>query len=223
MQNFSNKFRRFLHEYIGDIIIVLSVSFVLLGSIRGYQYWASTDELAQIKTMTDLAKAAITTLIGAIAAIAGYRRYFKGRTFSERAVIELTSKPICEIQVPQLEEDPENDGNKRTSEKMLLHAVDVAIENIGSLTIWEPKLRVSARHLDSIEEFTQYGFEDKIETEVAPLSISGIEPGEKIFHHVRFIVPKDIPAFRVDSELSTSRNNIWHRATTVANFILKKD
>ena len=213
MKQIPEHLKRFVHEHVGDVTIALFVIFVLLATGRAYQRWSSLSELTHIKTTVELASVVLGIFLGGIAAIAGYRRFFKGRTFSERAKLDLSSHPVCELDRNELSEHDQTDGEQAA----LLHAVDVSIENRGSTTIWIPKIGVRARHLASDEEFPTYGKPEKIETAVAPLSVSAIEPGETIYYHYRFLIPKKIIAFRVSAELSTSRGNIWHRSMTLKN------
>lgn len=219
MDKKSDRWRCYLHEHVGDVIIALSVILILLATGRAHQKWSTISELSHIKTTVDLASVVLSIVIGTIAAIAGFRRFFKGRTFSERATLEISSNPVCELQIDDLEHLDGDFEEKHLNDDFILHAVNVCIVNVGSMTIWTPNMQVRARYLESEVEFPKYGKSDKIESTAAPLSISGVEPGETIYYHYRFLIPKMIPAFRVSAELNTSRSNIWHKAMTLSNTI----
>ena len=205
--------KRVLHEYVGDVIIALSVVLVVLLAARAYQKWSSLSDITHIKTTVELASIALGIVLGAVAAIAGYRRFFKGRTFSERAKLELSSHAVCEVFVDaEIEE-----GQAVESSIRLLHVVDLSVENVGSSTLWDPEVDVKARQLESKAEFSTFGEQDGIEGATDKLSIPGIEPGEAVYYHYRFVVPKEVAAFRISAEVRTSRKNVWHRAMTLAN------
>ena len=207
--------KRLIHEYVGDVIIALSVVLVVLMAGRAYKKWSSLSDITQLKTTVELASVALGIVLGAVAAIAGYRRFFKGRTFPERIKLEVSSHPICElILAPDSQQGEEKEGLN-----VLLHVVDVSIENIGSSTLWTPEVDVCARRLESGEQFPTFGEADRIEGPISTLSIPGIEPGEVVYYHYRFVVPKGVAAFRIGAEVRTSRKNVWHRAMTLPNVL----
>ncbi|MCA9653586.1 MAG: hypothetical protein H6712_34145 [Myxococcales bacterium] len=202
-----SRLNRLIHEHIGDVIIVLGAIAVLL-TIEALRRAAGEagGEVEAVETTIEVASKILGLVLGIIGAIAGYRRFFKGRTFAERMVLGLRSTPVRWMQMP--------DGGRG-----LLHAVDVELSNVGSTTIWEPAVRLKVRSIDSDEEVgVEPGVASEgIEHARSPGAVSGIEPGETEVVHRRFFVPATVEVFRVTVEASTSRGNAWHRALTLAN------
>jgi len=198
---------RLLHEHIGDLVIVLGAIAVLLTieAIRR-QTGSQGGDVAAVETTIEVASKILGLLLGIIGAIAGYRRFFKGRTFAERMVLGLSSTPVRWMELPE--------GGRG-----LLHAIDIELHNVGSTTIWEPSLLLQVRSIDGDEEVSVKPkvASEGIERAHAPGAITGIEPGETQVEHRRFFVPAEVLVFRVTVEVCTSRDNAWHRAQTLAN------
>lgn len=200
------RLQRLVHEHIGDVIIVLGAIAVLL-TIEAIRRDAGADgDVAAVETTIEVASKILGLVLGIIGAIAGYRRFFKGRTFAERMVLDLTSAPVRWMAMP-------------TGGRGLLHTVDVKLANVGTSTIWEPAVRIKVRSIDGDDEVavTPKVATEGIEDARSPGAITGIEPGETDVVHHRFFVPAEVEVFRVTIEASTSRGNAWHRALTVAN------
>lgn len=189
---------RFVHEYSPDVILALMAIaiFVLTPRFLGQIFYDDESHKS-----VDIALKMLGTLIAVAASIASYRRFFRGRIFAPRLRIALSSRAICEL----------SDGT-------ILHSVDIEVENIGGITVWNLAVILRVLELDADLDCTVSGITTEgIEQPLRPGGIEGIEPGELVVYHYRCRIPASIEAFRILVELSMDRRHAWHRSITVAN------
>lgn len=191
---------RAIHEYSPDIILVLSAIaiFVIVPPLFGDL--VLTDDS---RKSIDISLKMLGAVLAVAASIGGYRRFFRGRIFAPRLTLVLKNQIIRKL----------SDGN-------VLHAADVEAENIGGVTIWDPAVILSVRHLDLDENCSiSAPATEGVLQKLRPGGNSGIEPGETVVYHFRYRVSADVEAFRVSTELSINRNDAWHRTITVSNLV----
>ena len=193
-----NRLIRFFHDYSPDIILALGAIaiFVLVPKLFGPLL--SDNES---KDSLDLALKLLGTFLAVSASIASYRRFFRGRIFAPRLVVDVASDRVCEL-----------------SDTNVLHAIDVTVENVGDVTIWQPTLTVDVLDIDSDQDCTVEGLKSEgIRQAMKAGGIEGIEPAEKVIYHYRCKIPATVEAFKVSVDLVTDRRNAWHRTITSAN------
>ena len=205
LQRLNNTITRVLHEYGADILIVL----FMLGALVQIEVFRRglSDEMSigRLKNTVDIGSTVITTVLSVFGAVAAYRRFLKGRVFSERMNISLTSKPIRKLL---------RKGNQ--DRYVILHSVDVLIENVGGSTIWEPQLEiliedgVTHKPIDGDKETAE------IQGRRPMFGLFGVEPGETVAWHSTCRINEDVEVFLVQVEVRT-RQSVWHRAMTISN------
>jgi hypothetical protein len=200
-----------LHEYLPDVLLVL-VSVAIFATVRLiFRVDASQGASAgAVKETSEVAGSIVGTMLAVLAALAGYRRFLKGRVFATRARLSLTSRPLLWL---------EADG---TLPRRLLHSVDVEVENVRDRTLWEPRISIQVRTLNGatceLEQST-----DSIEAKLKSGGLEGVEPGEAVPYHYRFAVPAAINVFKITAELVVDGSDAWHRAMTIANELRARD
>lgn len=189
-----------LHEYGWSLALLLALAIAYLLVER----YAGT--LLGAKDVVDAASKGLGTVLVAVGAVAGYHKYFKGRAFAERLKLGLSSRPVRWIAAV-------TDGKDVSA---LLHAVDLQVENAGTMTLWNPQLSLRVLALDEDREVA-LGMRSADFTRPARAgSLEGVEPGETLLFHTSFSVPVEVEVFRVVAELRASDSE-WLRALTVAN------
>lgn len=153
--------------------------------------------LAQDKDFLDsLSK--VTSVVAIVAGgVLSYFRFFRGRTFSEKLILIPTSGTVV---IPN--------GN--------LHWLEVEIKNLGSVAIWNHKIRILAQfHGDgeSLHEVTEFAkWQDGGgNTETV------IDVGESAYEHSYLFVPTDIQAVSFKISVRSGKRAEWSRCLTVSN------
>ncbi len=199
---------RLLHEYLGDAVLILGCVAVVVTVVPSKDAVVANALASEhFQTMVETVSKLVTTSLTVIGAVLAYRKYFKGRTFSARVKLGLASSPVCRL----------DDG------AALLHSVDFDVENIGTITIWEPEPRLRVSRWDSDVELGKKPHPDAIQSKLLPGGLSGIAPGEKCTYHYRLVIPASVEAFKINAELVSDGRQAWHRAITVANALEKAE
>lgn len=206
---------RWFHEFAGDLLVLTIVAAVILTVLWIQQLnGTSSGEMTRVKDFLDLSGKAISMIIGGGVAIAGYRRFFKGRLLNPRLRLKLSGKPIRWMM------PPDSPGR---APKALLHTVELEIENIGAVVLFDPAITMKVRRLESEEEVAIELRQEGLEADRSTGALEGIGPGESIVYHFRFFVIEMIPAFRVTAELVGTDGSAWSRSITVANLMAPTD
>lgn len=207
---------RWLHEYGGDALVLL----VLVSVVLTILWFSHPDtqlplEFGRLRDVVDLSGKVLTLIVGTVAAIAAYRRFFKGRLLDVRLRMRLSSKPVRWLDAGPLPLQGEA--------RALLHAVDLEIENVGAAVLFDPQVTLKVRTLDAnvhiALDLTSIGIE-----EPRPFgALDGISPGEVVVYHYHFRIIDQFPAFRVSAQIEAPDGSAWARSITVANLIAPSD
>lgn len=207
---------RWFHEFAGDLLIASIAVAVILTILLLQQPGAFPQfNMGQLKELVDLSSKVLTTIIGGGVAIAGYRRFFKGRLLNTRLRVRLTNKPIRWMEVAQCP--------GAGIPKALLHTVEFEIENVGATVLFDPEVTLKARLPDSEENVALDLKSEGLEGRRSVGALEGIGPGESVVFHFRFLVIAMIPVFRVTAELRAPDDSAWSRSITVANLMSPSD
>ena len=207
---------RWFHEFGGDVLVVSLFVAVVLTVIWSTRPNAPLSmEIGQTRDLVDLTGKAVTMVLGIGAAIATYRRFFKGRLLNVRLRLRLSSKAVRWIESRPIE----TKGAPRT----LLHAVDLEIENVGAAVLFDPQVVLKVRALDSNEDVALDLTNEGVEEPRSIGALEGIGPGEVVVYHYRFRVLNMFPAFRISTEILGADGSAWARSITVANLISPSD
>jgi len=189
---------RFVHEYAPDVILVLSAIAIFVVTPK---LASSLFSDSQFKSTLDITLKLLGTFLAVTASIASYRRFFRGRIFAPRLKMGLVSRPV-----------------RVMSDDTVLHGIDIEVNNVGSVTVWNPRITIDILHLDSEADCTVAGFSTEgIGQRLRRGGLEGIEPGELVVYHYRCRVPGSVEAFRILVDLTIQDRHAWHRSTTVSN------
>ncbi|MEP1571580.1 hypothetical protein [Roseibium album] len=182
---------------LGLTIIVFALSLVhlwRLGFLSPDWLSANKDSLSALSSIT-------TITIISTGAVFSYYSFFRGRTFSLRAQLELTATL------------------HKTSEDDILQAYSLVVTNVGTSTIWNPQPTVRmvwhGQNNTVTEKIVDYWIEETHEDAANQTPI--IEPAEKAQFFGQYIVPKEIWAVTYHVTLSDDSNHNWSISKTVSN------
>lgn len=216
MLSMTRRILRWFHEFAGDLLIASIAAAVILTVLLLQQSGGSSpSDMMRLKDLVDVSGKTLTMIVGGGVAIAGYRRFFKGRLLNTRLRLRLSSKPIRWMELTQFA--------IAGVPHALLHTVDLEIENVGAAVLFEPGVTLKARRLESDEDVALGLMHEGLEGRRAIGALEGIGPGESIVYHFRFFVIDLIPAFRVTAELTGTDGSAWSRTITVANLMSPSD
>lgn len=146
----------------------------------------------------------VVTLIAIVGGgILTYYKFFKGRTFSAKADINIE---VTLIETP-------NDS--------YLHTVKFSIINNGNVTIWNPTAKIGIKKFGPTIDIEKEVIEGVIEksffdNEVTPRYYM-VDPGEKTFFVQQFELEKKFWGVSYDIEVVSRKGDTWKNSVTVAN------
>jgi len=183
------------------VITLLSVAVVALLVANGVKYGLLEDRffVAHEKLIDGLAKIFAGALL-LIGTLASYFRFFRGRTFSARADLDLS--------VNVMEGSPGH----------LLHAIDVKLHNLGAVPIWGPtaELRIHAFGEPAIEPEYVTAWKLRRERDGVERTIV-IDPQERGQFHATREFDRKIWAVHYEVIVTSASQDAWHSMTTVPN------
>lgn len=194
-----NRLIRFIHDYGPDLVLSLSAIAIFLIAPKLLEPLF----ISSSKGVTELTLKLIGTFLAVLASVASYRRFFRGRLFTPRLKLHLSSNAVCKLQ-----------------DQSVVHGIDIEIENIGGITIWEPQIDLRVFELENNEWCTLGNpATEGLQIPTKRGGIEGIEPGESITYHYHCKIPDTHEVFRILVDVSMDERHAWHRAVTVSNSV----
>jgi hypothetical protein len=149
-------------------------------------------------------------LLGAMAillgSIASYFRFFKGRTFSAKADLEISVTVIP------------------TTSKDHLHVISVRLKNIGPVPIWDPRIRFKMIERSSspsrTTEITGWRLEDSLGDGTQEACV--VDSQEHALYHSEQLIDKEVWAVRYEIAVQSSDGDTWYAMSTVPNKVSEK-
>lgn len=202
-----------IHEYVGDLIVL--VGCVLIGYLVVLLLPLSVqwkDAVATSpKDAIDIYAKSFAVALSSIGLAVAYRKYIRGRLFSERADLYLTARPVRWRSA---------DGAEPAA---LLHEVTVQLRNTGTVAIWLPE--ITPRVL-ALQDDTNVGSAVGVGSLSLPkplLAIEAVEPNAAYVCTYWFWVPASVAEFRVAIDVQSGRKTSWHRTLLAANAFIVGD
>jgi hypothetical protein len=181
--------------------ILLAILVVLLLAYSRKIRVLSLDWLKINKDALTAVNSLCSTLALVVASILAYYRFFRGRTLTTRAELSIDINAISGL------------------ENISLHSISVSAKNIGTVTIWEPKLivytvarrgdgRISESKIDQWHEFSNRNVDTKPR-------LSAIDSGESADFSAENYVDGDVWVVTYTAILSCTTGDSWSKAQTV--------
>ena len=140
-------FRKYRTSLVSALTLLVLVLVCL--NLRKYGY-LDIAYLAGLKDAAATLNSILTMIVLSVGSYYSYYRFFRGRTFSERAEV------IVKVTVHDTPED------------ITLHGVTVEVKNLGSTAIWKPRVTVTLK---------SYGFAEYDYTSTYDMLGSSTTPG----------------------------------------------
>ena len=179
------------------ILSLLSIIILLISILLIKNNTITVEKIASHKDFIDAVNKIIGSILLIIGAVFSYFKFFKGRTFSERLIIDVHVKVF--------------DYNQNQK----LHTVDIELHNIGAIPIKNFTCEISANMIDGTENETV-----EILTEIKPISdnaTSIIDTQEIDYKHYKLLVSNDIKAVLYKIKIISSKGDAWTKAFTIIN------
>ena len=188
-------------KYYWRIIFLLAILATLLVFLVNWKYQIITSaSIVTNKDIIDVISKFVSSLAIVIGGILSYYKFFKGRIFSERLKLYINARVT------------------NVTELQNFHFIDIQLENVGTITVWEPRIFLDIVHysedrkeekVDLIERNTEKN-EDEL---YKPL----IEVSESVSNHFNHLVDVKnwLVVYRV--KVVSKRGNIWERLVSIPN------
>jgi hypothetical protein len=149
----------------------------------------------------------VNVIFVTLGAVFSYYRFFRGRTFFSRAELALEVAVIA-----------------ATPEKNL-HALSLAVKNIGSLAIWEPvpEIHIYRHGPDDPKREVWDAWQEARSTHADPNALSVIESGETSSFINGHLVDKAVWAITYVAFVRSRNRDIWKCSKTVSNLLKEKN
>jgi hypothetical protein len=187
--------------WIGALVALLTIFVIgILFKNNVLTFKLITDNQAFISTIKDIVF--LITVIGG--AVFSYYKFFKGRTFSLKADIKFDIHIF------------------KTPEENLLHVIKVEVENIGTLSIWDPQLILKIRCYKKNGEITKEtirNWGENSEFIGKENRASVLDSGEKAYFIVNEIHSPDSWLVNYQAELKAHNNKTWQNSINIENKI----
>jgi hypothetical protein len=185
------------------VILVLTLAVCVLAALNlGKQGFLDVGYLARVKDAAATMNSIVSMTLLVIASFYAYYRFFRGRTFSERA----------EVTVQVTVHD--------TPEEINLHAINVGIKNLGTSPIWKPKVSVTVKTHGAAEYERKFKIEkwwnSTVENNEAD-SISIIDIAETSTCHNMIHIAKCVWAVTYFVTVISETGELWEGCLTVSN------
>jgi hypothetical protein len=180
--------------------ILLTIIFLLFVLLLFNDNIITGDIIKKNKDVIDSLSKIISTVILIIGGIFSYFKFFKGRLFTEKIIIEIKSKII------------KNGANN-------LLVIDSEFQNIGDIAIWYPKENISLVLIskDGIRNMSLYSPNSPDEKYDMNEDEFLIEPQETSYRHFTNFVNSEILAITVKIEIFSRNGNKWSKSITIDN------
>lgn len=188
-------------RYRKEIAVILITIFFLLFLVHLIQSNFITKNLfVDNKDVIDGLSKILSAAVLIIGAIFSYFKFFKGRIFKEKLLINISSKLI---------------DNKENN----LHVIDVELKNIGDTAIWYPNETIQLIYIanngtETISNETPNSPDEKLDKRK---NIFLIEPQEVSYRHFTKFLPTEILALTFKIDIISNRGNKWSKSITIEN------
>jgi len=181
---------------LSSVAIVLALANLIK---EGYITW---DILRDRKDALNAAASAINILVVLVGAVLSYFRFFRGRTFSTRADLDLS---VEVIPLPD---------NRR------LHAITFRVKNVGNTPIWNPRpiIEISllgptgSQHFGVINSWS-----DVLSAPDGPLRVAVLDPGETGTFATRREFDADVWVVTYAASVTCDSGDVWKHVRLVRN------
>lgn len=180
-----------MRNHVVSWIIILIVALFIANLAK--QGFLSLEGINENKDIIGTVSTILTTMLVLLAGLVSYFRFFHGRLFSPKLCIDAASDLI-----------ENEDGN--------LHWIDVELENRGSITIWDYKIRITVNFGQTDKDVRLHSLAS---TEKGGVHI--IDPGETAYEHGTIKVPKEIEFLTFHIQVRNAAGTMWDRCLTVSN------
>jgi hypothetical protein len=164
--------------------------------------WIKWNWFAEHKEALDGLSTVLAILAVTFGALATYHRFFKGRTFTTRADLELkvTVHPH---------------GSQRT-----LHAIVLALRNAGTLPVWNPRPLISVQihgpdGTSSVYDITEWYTPHNERSEEQSLSV--VDTGETTSFFATHPMDRSVWSVTYIASVRDDDRNVWRTGVTVTN------
>jgi len=192
-----------MKRHKGAIVFTLTLIIAVLLLANAWKH-----RIVSVQWLTDHKDAlsalnSIATLVILLAgAIFSYYRFFRGRTLSLRAELDL------EVSIHQVPTEG------------FFHAARFSAKNVGTSTIWNPRphLRLELHGAGKQDRFIEieHWWEQAV-SEADNESAAVIEPDETVYFFAQRPIPVDVWAVTYWASLEADSGDTWHIAKTVSN------
>ena len=178
---------------IGAVLLIVS-DLVKHGFFSTSRLNESKDALAAVQSIAQV-------LFIVLGAIFSYYRFFHGRTFVSRARVAIGIKVVD------------------TSARVYLHYVTVELENLGTVTIWEPVPTLRARMIgpDGTREETVKEWRGATHHSGKGRGYAVVDSGETVSFTAYIEVAKSFWAVEYEAVVRDADDVEWTRGELVAN------
>jgi hypothetical protein len=197
----------FLLKNRANIIIFLTIAILLLCiAILWKSGIVSLSALKEQKDSISAIQSILTIIFLIFGAVASYYRFFRGRTFSTRAELEL------DVSI------------HKCKDQFYLHAISLTAKNVGTISIWNPKPKIqvqihSQNDKEKIRVISDWWEEDS--SDVATEMVTLIDSGETVTFFAHQEIPLESYAVTYLASMSCDSGDIWHTAKTISNENIK--
>lgn len=194
---------KFVQRYRDDLVLALLflLGILAVGNLAKYGFlkWSW---FADNKNALDGISTVLGILAVAVGALATYRRFFKGRTFTTRADIQLT--------VSVHPHGPEE----------MLHAICLTVHNVGTLPIWAPTSLISVSIHGPEGVCCDYQISKwwtPHEEGTAESTDSVVDTGETASFYATDSIPRNAWSVTYIASVKDDSGNVWRAGKTVSN------
>jgi hypothetical protein len=182
-------------------IAALSLTAATLGLANLIKYGhVSWQFLADRKDALAAANSAVSILVLIVGGMLAYFKFFRGRTFSVRADIELSANVI-----------PAPDGER-------LHVLNLSVRNVGTVAMWDPRARLLVYvNADWNEPQVVDRWEEKLHAQDTRRRSAVLDSGETGYFVTHTLFPPSVWAVTYIAEVTCDSGDVWQRVTTVSN------
>jgi hypothetical protein len=184
---------------IAVLLLLLPGTAILVITLWRNEFIANKELILVVKDVVT-----IITIVGG--AYVTYYRFFKGRTFTAKADLEIDIQLL------------------RTPNGTILHHVKCHLSNRGGITIWNPTAKIGIKRFykgnkqlsEVIEGIRETSFFDD-----GSITRYFVDPGEKITFIYHQEHENDIWAVLYDVEVNSKSGAIWKSSTIIENRVIQ--
>ena len=189
--------KRLLYEVSGFISWLILLAFILVMAVLIKDGVIANTRLVENKDVFDATWKITATLVLIIGGILSYVRFFGGQALRPKLILKLQSGVI-------------------PIDKKFLHWIEIEIQNVGSSSIWNYRIRIYATHhgpnlyRDEVTDFVSAPRDLKIQEQF-------VDVGESAFEHALVFVPPHVSAVTFQVVLTDEKGAMWTRCLTLKN------